>query len=68
MTSSYSTVGIQPRGAVFAGAFTDLATLLETYNVGGWIPLLQPFQLVPFFFSKSIGFIYTRSLMPLQKH
>ncbi|PVF99542.1 alpha/beta-hydrolase, partial [Serendipita vermifera] len=45
--------GIKPRGAVFAGAFTDLATLLETYNVGGWIPLLQPFQLVPFFFSKS---------------
>ncbi|CCA70881.1 hypothetical protein PIIN_04817 [Serendipita indica DSM 11827] len=42
--------GVHPLGAVLAGAFTDLATLLETYNISGWIPLLQPFQLIPFFF------------------
>ncbi|KAG8817064.1 hypothetical protein FRC17_000058 [Serendipita sp. 399] len=41
---------VKLRGAVFSGAFTDLATLLETYNISGWLPLLQPFQIIPFFF------------------
>jgi hypothetical protein len=41
-----------------SGAFTDLATLLETYNMAGWIPLLQPLQLVPFFFSESFGTLF----------
>jgi abhydrolase domain-containing protein 12 len=44
--------GVHPRGVVLSGAFIDLATLLETYNIGGWIPLLQPMQFVPFFFSE----------------
>lgn len=48
--------GVKPRGAVMSGAFTDLATLLETYNIAGWIPLLQPFQFVPFFFRKFLGY------------
>jgi len=48
-------LGVEPRGVVMSGAFTDLTTLLETYNIAGWIPLLQPLQLVPFFFSESFG-------------
>ncbi|KAG8853486.1 hypothetical protein FRB91_004785 [Serendipita sp. 411] len=50
LAHSLSTENVRPRGAVFSGAFTDLATLLETYNIAGLFPLLQPFQIVPFFF------------------
>ncbi|KIM30116.1 hypothetical protein M408DRAFT_101229 [Serendipita vermifera MAFF 305830] len=63
-----SSEGIRPRGAVMSGAFTDLATLLETYNIGGFLPLLQPFQLVPFFFKALDRVLYhklsTISILP----
>jgi abhydrolase domain-containing protein 12 len=40
------------RGLVLVAPFSSLATLLETYNLGGWIPLLKPLQSIPFAQSK----------------
>jgi abhydrolase domain-containing protein 12 len=41
-------IDTKPRGLVLAAPFSSLATLLETYNLGGWIPLLKPLQSIPF--------------------
>ena len=34
--------------------YTSIATLLETYNIGGFLPLLQPLQLIPMAFSMCV--------------
>jgi len=47
-------VGLKPRGLVLVAPFSTLAKLLETYNLGGWIPLLKPLQGIPQLQSNSI--------------
>lgn len=48
-----SHIGVEPRGVVLIAGFTSVAKLLETYNMAGFLPLLQPLQLIPMAFSMS---------------
>ena len=50
--NTYGPADTKPRGLVLVAPFSSLATLLETYNLGGWIPLLKPLQSIPFAQSK----------------
>jgi abhydrolase domain-containing protein 12 len=43
--------GVEPRGVVLIAGFTSIAKLLETYNMAGFLPLMQPLQLIPMAFS-----------------
>lgn len=36
--------GIEFAGVILISGFTDMATLLTSYAVGGWLPLLAPFR------------------------
>lgn len=39
--------GVQFAGVVIVAAFTDLPTLLTTYSIGGYIPILSPLRRSP---------------------
>ncbi|KAF8583341.1 alpha/beta-hydrolase [Ramaria rubella] len=49
-----------PRGLVLVAPYSSLPTLLETYNLGGWIPLLKPLQSIPFAQGFILRFLKTR--------
>ncbi|KIJ54815.1 hypothetical protein M422DRAFT_200744 [Sphaerobolus stellatus SS14] len=48
LAEDLSAQGVKSRGLVLVAPFSSLAKLLETYNFGGWLPLLKPLQGVPF--------------------
>ncbi|KAF8513767.1 Alpha/Beta hydrolase protein [Gautieria morchelliformis] len=51
---------MKPRGLVLLAPFSSLAALLETYNLGGWVPLLKPLQSIPFAQSLVLSFLETK--------
>ncbi|KAF8599413.1 alpha/beta-hydrolase [Ceratobasidium sp. AG-I] len=52
--------GISPRGLVLLAPYSSIATLLETYNLGGKLPILQPLQSFRFVFEIVIKFLRHR--------
>ncbi|KAG8728329.1 hypothetical protein FRC11_011324 [Ceratobasidium sp. 423] len=45
--------GVSPRGIVLLSPYSSIATLLETYNMGGKLPILQPLQKFRFVFGEA---------------
>jgi abhydrolase domain-containing protein 12 len=56
-------IGISPRGLVLISPYTSIATLLETYNMGGRLPILQPLQRFRFAFGECYCPFHTHALM-----
>ncbi|KAH7322077.1 alpha/beta-hydrolase [Rhizoctonia solani] len=52
--------GVSPRGMVLLSPYSSIATLLETYNLGGKLPLLQPLQKFRFVFGFVLKFLRHR--------
>ncbi|KAB5591360.1 Monoacylglycerol lipase ABHD12 [Ceratobasidium theobromae] len=52
--------GISPRGIVLLAPYSSIPTLLETYNFGGKLPVLQPLQRFRFLFGIIIKFLRHR--------
>ena len=48
-------LGVSPRGMVLLSPYSSIATLLETYNLGGKLPILQPLQKFRFVFGEGYG-------------
>jgi abhydrolase domain-containing protein 12 len=46
-------LGVSPRGMVLLAPYSSIATLLETYNLGGKLPILQPLQKFRFVFGEA---------------
>ena len=44
VVESFAEKGIEFAGVILISGFTDMATLLTSYAVGGWLPLLAPFR------------------------
>ncbi|CAE7194865.1 unnamed protein product [Rhizoctonia solani] len=52
--------GVSPRGMVLLAPYSSIATLLETYNLGGKLPILQPLQKFRFIFGFVLKFLRHR--------
>ncbi|CEL60407.1 Monoacylglycerol lipase ABHD12 OS=Danio rerio GN=abhd12 PE=2 SV=1 [Rhizoctonia solani AG-1 IB] len=52
--------GVSPRGMVLLAPYSSIATLLETYNLGGKLPILQPLQKFRFVFGFVLKFLRHR--------
>ncbi|KAG9087707.1 hypothetical protein FRC06_002417 [Ceratobasidium sp. 370] len=52
--------GVSPRGVVLLAPYSSIAKLLETYNLGGRLPVLQPLQSFRFVFDIVIKFLRHR--------
>ncbi|KAG8780973.1 hypothetical protein FRC12_022371 [Ceratobasidium sp. 428] len=52
--------GVSPRGMVLLAPYSSIAKLLETYNLGGKLPILQPLQSFRFVFDIVIKFLRHR--------
>ncbi|KAF8755133.1 Translation initiation factor SUI1 [Rhizoctonia solani] len=46
--------GVSPRGMVLLAPYSSIATLLETYDLGGKLPILQPLQKFRFVFGEAV--------------
>ena len=44
VVESFAEKGIEFAGVLLISGFTDMATLLTSYAIGGWLPLLAPFR------------------------
>ncbi|CAE6535905.1 unnamed protein product [Rhizoctonia solani] len=51
---------VSPRGMVLLSPYSSIATLLETYNMGGKLPILQPLQKFRFVFGFVLKFLRHR--------
>jgi abhydrolase domain-containing protein 12 len=51
-------VGISPRGMVLLAPYSSIGKLLETYNLGGKLPILQPLQSFRFVFGEFLNRCY----------
>ncbi|KAG9078468.1 hypothetical protein FS749_009499 [Ceratobasidium sp. UAMH 11750] len=49
--------GVSPRGVALLAPYSSIAKLLETYNLGGKLPILQPLQSFRFVFDIVIKFL-----------
>ncbi|CAE6439395.1 unnamed protein product [Rhizoctonia solani] len=52
--------GVSPRGVVLLAPYSSIATLLETYSLGGKLPILQPLQKFRFVFGFVLKFLRHR--------
>ncbi|KAF8713244.1 Translation initiation factor SUI1, partial [Rhizoctonia solani] len=52
--------GVSPRGMVLLAPYSSIATLLETYDLGGKLPILQPLQKFRFVFGFVLRFLRHR--------
>ncbi|CAE6435498.1 unnamed protein product [Rhizoctonia solani] len=52
--------GVPPRGMVLLSPYSSIATLLETYDLGGKLPILQPLQKFRFVFGFVLKFLRHR--------
>lgn len=60
LLSELAEEGVSPRGMVLLAPYSSIATLLETYNLGGRLPLLQPLQKFKFAFPLVMKFLRHR--------
>ncbi|QRV77910.1 alpha/beta hydrolase family protein [Ceratobasidium sp. AG-Ba] len=60
LAAELSEEGISPRGVVLLAPYTSIPKLLETYNFGGKLPLLQPLQSFRFVFELVMKFLRHR--------
>ncbi|KAG8712685.1 hypothetical protein FRC09_019579 [Ceratobasidium sp. 395] len=60
MVAELAEDGVSPRGMVLLAPYSSIAKLLETYNLGGKLPILQPLQSFRFVFDIVIKFLRHR--------
>lgn len=49
VAEKYALQGVEFAGITLVAGFSDLATLMSVYHIGGIIPVLAPFRVAPFF-------------------
>ncbi|KAG9121653.1 hypothetical protein FRC07_002312 [Ceratobasidium sp. 392] len=57
MVAELAEDGVSPRGMVLLAPYSSMPKLLETYNLGGKLPILQPLQSFRFVFDIVIKFL-----------